>query len=325
MAGLHPLRFAPVYKNYLWGGRKFEEVLGRQLGPGKIYAESWEVADLEEGQSVVDEGPLRGTSLHELVAKRGDELLGRHHPQRRFPLLLKYLDASKRLSVQVHPDDQLAARMGLSDPGKTEAWVVLQADPGSTIWCGFNQPVDRGTLEAALRAGEVESLLHRFEPQAGQCLFLPAGTVHALGEGSLVAEIQQNSNSTFRLFDWNRVGPDGKPRQLHVEQALEATDYGQGRIEPAEPAPTDRTHVHRLVQCDKFVLDRWVLPSADSLGGDQRCHVVTVVRGSVIVQGDPAGKPLACGQTAVLPASVGPVELTPQKGFTAELLEAYLP
>jgi mannose-6-phosphate isomerase len=325
MTPLYPLRFRPVYRDYLWGGRKFGEILGRSLEPGVIYAESWEVADLDEGQSVVEKGPLGGVSLHQLVVQRGEELLGRHHPQSRFPLLLKYLDATMRLSVQVHPDDALAARMRLPGPGKSEAWVVLHADPGSTIWAGFSRPVDRRTLERAVRAGDVEPLLHRFEPDLGDCLFLPAGTIHALGEGLLVAEIQQNSNNTFRLFDWNRLGRDGKPRELHIEQALEAVDYGQGAVEPQRPRPTDRAHVEQLVRCDKFVLDRWELSSPQTAGGDQRCHILSVLRGSVTVEHDPSDRPLERGRTVLLPAAMGPVRLSPEAGAAAVLLDAYSP
>lgn len=325
MASLYPLRFNPVYKHYLWGGRKFEQVLGRQLEPGAIYAESWEVADLDQGQSVVQHGPLAGNWLHHLVLQRGEELLGRHHPQSRFPLLLKYLDAQKRLSVQVHPDDDLAARMKLPDPGKTEAWYVLQAEPDSQIWAGFNRRVDRATLERAIHNGVLERYLHRFKPVVGQCLFLPAGTVHALGEGLLVAEIQQNSNNTFRLFDWNRLDKDGKPRPLHIQQGLEAIDYQGGAVRPSEPQPTDRTHVQRLVECEKFILDRWEFHFPQKAGGDTRCHIITVLEGSLAVQGDPSGRPLTRGHTVLLPAATGPVELTPTDQQPAVLLDAYLP
>ncbi|MHC4399821.1 MAG: type I phosphomannose isomerase catalytic subunit [Planctomycetota bacterium] len=325
MTALYPLRLTPIYKDYLWGGTKLGRVLGRTLEPGKAYAESWEVADLEVGQSIVGEGPLAGVSLHELVVDRGKELLGRHRPQPRFPLLLKYLDANKRLSVQVHPNDALAARMGLSDPGKSEAWVVLQADSESRIWAGFNRPVDRETLREAVAGGKVERVLDRFHPEPGQCLLLPAGTVHALGEGVLVAEIQQNSDATFRLFDWNRVGPNGKPRALHVEEALEATDYRQRSVRPQRPRSTDRPHVERLVQSDKFILDRWRISSSQEAGGDDGCHILTVLEGAVTLAGDPCQRPLGLGQTVLIPASAGAISVTPHENAPATLLDAYLP
>jgi len=325
MSRLYPLRFVPIYQQYIWGGRRLETVLGRHLEQDGPYAESWEVSDHGHQQSIVETGPLAGAPLGRLVAERGEELLGRHHPQPRFPLLLKYLDADKPLSVQVHPDDHLAARMKLSDPGKTEAWCVLQAEPASEIWAGLSQPADRTTLARAIADGVLERYLHRFQPAVGDCVFLPAGTVHALGAGLLVAEIQQTSDNTFRLYDWNRLGSDGKPRPLHVDQGLEAIDYDQGPVGPERPQPTDRAHVERLVACEKFILDRWEFSSPQTAGGDGRCHIVTVLRGSIGVEGDPSGQRLRRGRTVLLPAAVGPVELTPSDGQPAVLLDAYLP
>lgn len=325
MHTLYPLRFVPIYKNYIWGGRRFHSALGRRLDPGVVYAESWEVSDHPHGQSLVRDGPLRGTPLSRLVTERGKELLGRHHPQSRFPLLLKYLDANRRLSVQVHPDDRLARQMGLTDSGKTEAWVVLEAEPGSAIWAGFNRLVDRESLAEAIRRGELEEQLNRIEPEVGDCLFLPAGSVHALGEGLLVAEIQQTSDSTFRLFDWNRLGSDGNPRPLHVEEALQAIDYRQTRLERQTLQSTGRDGVMRLVDCDQFILDRWTFNSPESAAGDDRCHILTVIQGSVTVQGDPSREPLERGQTILLPAQCGSVAISPPSDEETVLLDAYLP
>jgi len=322
---LYPLRLKPLYKQYVWGGHRLAGVLGRSLPPDEIFAESWDVCDHGPQQSLVEGGPLDSTPLGELVTARGKDLLGRHHPQRRFPLLLKYLDAEEPLSVQVHPDDRLAAAMKLSDPGKSEAWCVLQAEPGATIWAGFNQPVDRHTLETAIRDGVLERYLHRFQPQAGDCLFLPAGTVHALGAGLLVAEIQQSSDNTFRLYDWNRVGTDGRPRPLHIQEGLDAIDYAQGAVAATPPRRTELPCLERLVACDKFVLDRWTLAAPQSLGGDDRCHVLTVLAGAVRVEADRTDSPLGLGQTALLPASIGPTRLSPDEGGPAIVLDAYLP
>ena len=323
MTQLYPLRFVPVYKKYIWGGRRLETVLGRELGPEPTYAESWEIADHPHGQSVVENGPLAGTSLQELTATRSGELLGPHHTQTRFPLLLKYLDAKQRLSLQVHPDDDLAARLGLDDTGKTEAWLVVEADPGSVIWAGFNRSVDRRSVQAAVRDGNIERLLHRFEPSPGDCVFLPAGTVHALGEGILVAEIQQASDSTFRLFDWNRLDDDGNPRTLHVEQALHAIDYGQGPVGLVRPRPTERSWVERLVESDQFILDRLSIDSPQKSGNGGACHVITVVSGSVSVEGDVGAEPLGLGRTILLPACLGPVTLKPAENEPAVLIDGY--
>ena len=217
MQPLYPLQFTPIFRHYVWGGRKLGTLLGKQIGQGNDYAESWELVDRGDDQSRVADGPLVGTTLGDLRADRGQELFGRHHPQSRFPLLFKFLDCEKMLSVQVHPDDAQAAQLTPPDFGKTEAWVVLAAEPNSVIYAGLKRGFDRHALEREVHRGTCELCLHRLEPKPGDCLFLPAGAVHALGAGLVIAEIQQTSDATFRLFDWNRLGADGKPRPLHVE------------------------------------------------------------------------------------------------------------
>jgi mannose-6-phosphate isomerase len=215
------------------------------------------------------------------------------------------LDAHRDLSVQVHPNDQQAARQTPPDLGKTEAWVVLDALPGSRLYAGLKSGVDRESLARAVAQGDTQRCLHCIEPRPGDCIFVPAGTLHALGAGLLVAEIQQSSDTTFRLFDWNRVDTDGRRRALHVEQALETIDYQRGPVSPQTPQPTDLAHVQRLVDCDKFVLDRWHFdapaPLATSTGG---FHLLAVLAGAVHVSGDPSEQPLMTGQTLLVPASV---------------------
>lgn len=320
---LYPLRLVPVYKRYLWGGRRFETILRRRLPPGDDYAESWEVADHPAGQSVVAFGPLGGVTLGQLVRTRGKELLGCHHPRPRFPLLLKYLDAQQRLSVQVHPDDHAARQMHLEDPGKTEAWVVVHAQPGSKVYAGLSQPLEPEGLLRSLDAGRLEEVLHCVEPAAGDCFLLPAGTVHALGEGLLVAEIQTPSDLTFRLYDWGRVGPDGKPRALHTAQAVRSMRVPQGPVLAQQPRPLGGGR-ERLVQCEQFILDRLYVASG-TVGGDQRCHVITVLKGELRVERDPADTPLGLGDSLVLPASCGRLAISSPSSAPATLLDAFLP
>ncbi len=323
MPPLYPLRFRPLFRRYIWGGRRLQSVLAKPIGEGDDYAESWEVVDRGDDQSVVAFGPLAGSTLHDVLSARGAELLGRHYPLPRFPLLLKFLDAHKSLSVQVHPNDEQAARLDPPELGKTEAWVVLHADPGSLIYAGLKRGFDRHALEREVHRGTTELCLHRFEPKPGDCAFIPAGVVHALGAGLVIAEIQQASDTTFRLFDWNRVGADGKPRPLHVEQALNVIDFDRGPVSPVEPRETDRPGVTRLVECDKFVLDRWQFDAPQPIGGDDRFHIVAVIAGEATLAGDPADAPLALGHTALVPASVGPLTVTPTGPTT--LLDMYLP
>ena len=338
---LTPLRFQPLFKRYLWGGRRLGTVLGKPIEGGDDYAESWEVVDHGADQSVVAAGPLAGKTLGELVQSHAHELLGRHAPLPRFPLLFKFLDCSRPLSVQVHPNDEQAKKLDPPDLGKTEAWLILDAQPGSVIYAGLKRGFDRPALEREVLRGTTELCLHKIEPRVGDCIFIPAGTVHALGGGLLVAEIQQASDTTYRLYDWNRVGPDGKPRQLHVRESLEVIDYSAAPVSPQVPRPTERPYVERLVECDKFILDRWqfsasggrqppdeVVRMPESSGGfrpplaDDRFHIIAVLEGEVRLSGDPSRQPLRKGQTALIPACL--TESVEAESETV-LLDAYLP
>lgn len=179
----YPLRFQPVFKQTIWGGRRLGEQLGKAIGPETDYAESWEVVDHGDDQSVVVDGALAGKSLADLVRDHGEWLLGPDHHYDSFPLLLKYLDCNRVLSVQVHPDDIYGAKMETPDRGKTEAWYIVAADPGSLVYAGLQPGVDRAMLQEAITAGQAEQVLHSFHPQAGDVIYIPAGTVHALGAG----------------------------------------------------------------------------------------------------------------------------------------------
>jgi mannose-6-phosphate isomerase len=316
---LKPLRFRPIFKEYVWGGRRLGSVLGKPIGAADRYAESWEIVDHGTDQSIVADGPLAGTTLHELVAQHGAELFGRHHPQGQFPLLLKFLDAQLTLSVQVHPNDAQGALLSPPDLGKTEAWVVLAAEPGSKVYAGLQPGVDRARLERELAAGTCDACLHQIEPQVGDCIFLAAGTVHALGDGLLIAEIQQASNTTFRLFDWNRLDRDGQPRQLHIEESLGTIDFARGPVAPQQPQPTDRPHVERLVACDKFILDRWRFDVPQHCGADERCHIVAVLEGNVTMGDEHYRR----GESLLIPACCSDAIVTPQG--RAVLLDIYLP
>jgi mannose-6-phosphate isomerase len=328
----YPLRFQPIFRRYLWGGRRLASLLGKQLGAGEDYAESWEVVDHGQDQSVVLYGPTSGQTVQQLIATHGHELLGRHARHQAFPLLMKYLDACRTLSVQVHPNDQQAAQLDPPDLGKTEAWIVLAAEPGSKIFAGLKQGVTRGELRRQIDAGMCDHVLHQIEPEVGDCIFLPAGTVHAIGAGLVIAEIQQASDTTFRLYDWNRVDPHGNPRPLHIEQALATIDFSRGPINPQKPVPTGQKGCQRLVDCDKFVIDRCRLDNSLLIGGDNRFHLLTVLNGSILIDGDPSGLPLSRGQTALLPAAAAPcnVQSTDPGDSTeldslSEILDIYLP
>jgi mannose-6-phosphate isomerase len=323
---IHPLIFAPIYRRYIWGGRRFATTLGRDLPPGDDYAESWELVDRPESgdESLVAEGPLRGTSLNRLVREQGGELLGRHAPLPAFPLLFKFLDACRDLSIQVHPDDARAGQLVPPDRGKTEAWYVVDAEPGSRIYAGLADGVGRDGLAAAIRAGRCEDVLHWFTPRPGDCVFIPAGTVHAIGAGLLVAEIQQSSDVTYRLFDWNRTGPDGRPRPLHIEAGVEAvTRFGP--VGPVDPTATADPAVMRLVTSDYFLLDEVRPDGPWTVGGDDGCHLIAVLDGVFRTADSWSLPPLRSGQTLLLPAAIGRQTLRMAEGTSGRLLHVALP
>lgn len=323
MAELTLLRFQPILRNYLWGGRRLGTVLGKQLGDDEHYAESWEIVDHGEDQSIVVGGSFAGCKLHELVADHGQSLFGRHYPQARFPLLFKFLDAQRTLSVQVHPNDEQAAKLVPPDMGKTEAWLVVEAEPNSKIYAGLKPGIGRDALERALGNGECDSCLHEFEAKVGDCVFIPAGTVHALGSGLLIAEIQQASDTTYRLFDWNHIDRDGNRRPLHIEQALATIDYSRGAVTPQTARRTGRSNVERLVECEKFVLDRQQLISPTTIVNDDRFHILTMIDGSATIGADGSTQNLHRGETILMPACCNLVEIAPEgRGV---LIDMYLP
>jgi mannose-6-phosphate isomerase len=305
---LPPLIFAPLYRHYLWGGRRFESFLGRQLDQAGPYAESWELVDRGEDQSVVRAGPLAGQRLGDLLRRHPAELLGGSRQPTAFPLLFKFLDANKVLSVQVHPDDAAAARRTPPDRGKTEAWYVIDAEPGSRIYAGLREGVDQQALAEAIAAGRCAELLHGFEPAAGDCIFIPAGTVHAIGAGLVVAEIQQSSDVTFRLFDWNRVDADGQPRPLHLDDGLAAARF-TGPVSPVSKQPTADPAVSQLVDCDYFGFAE-VTPASTWQTTGECCEFLAVLAGEVCLPSQWSLPPLQRGDCLLLPAALDPQLLT---------------
>lgn len=319
---LYPLQFKPLLRQYIWGGRRLSSLLGKPLGEGDNYAESWEVVDHHDGQSVVQNGPLAGKTLGEIVREHGASLFGKHGQRDKFPLLFKFLDCNRNLSVQVHPDDARAALLTPPDLGKTEAWVILAAEPGSMLFAGLKRGFDRHALAREIARGTTELCLHKLEPHVGDCVFIPAGTVHALGEGLVVAEIQQASNTTYRLFDWNRVDKDGQPRPLHVEAGLEAIDYDRGPVYPQTPLPVSE-QVERLVECDKFVLERWQPAGSMALSDDDRFHLLAVLAGEVQLEHPALSGSLHGGDTVLVPACCSDLRLNGDAQAT--LLHVFLP
>jgi len=295
-----PIRFEPIFRSYIWGGDRLATHLGKKPPGSGIWAESWEIVDHREGESIVADGAFAAWTLRQLIESFPNEIIGRDAPNERFPLLLKYLDCQRVLSVQVHPDDEYGAKMPQPDRGKTEAWYVIDAEPEAKLFAGLKAGVDRNALMEAIENGETESCLHVLSPKAGDCIFIPAGTVHALGEGLMVAEIQQASDCTFRLFDWGRVDKDGQPRQLHIDQAMEVIDFQQGPVEFVSRDDPQSNGPRTLVDCDKFKLQEYAVEGCFSLP-DNQLSIITVPKGNSILAAGSNRFTLGHGQTMLVP------------------------
>jgi mannose-6-phosphate isomerase len=324
---LYPLRFEPIYQYRLWGGRRLADFLTPPLpGEGPI-GEAWVLSDRADHPSCVADGPLKGRTIAQLMAQAPEELMGEFASRfPRFPLLLKFLDASAMLSVQVHPADWQTALLPEGESGKTEAWVVLEAGPKSRIYAGLKPGATEERLLQALVNRTLADELASFTPCAGDAVFLRAGTVHSLGGGIVVFEVQENSDVTFRLDDWNRVdATTGKARPLQIEQALACIDFTQGQVGPVTPR-VERTKPmlrERIFQCEHFELRRFRGESPFSVGAAGAPTVLAGIEGAGQIEREGAIFPLGKGEVMLLPAVLGACVYQPLG--TSCLLEIELP
>lgn len=301
---LYPLTFKPLFKERIWGGRRLEQLYGKSLPPNVPIGESWEISDRPGDVSVIINGPWAGRDLRWLMETHGQAVLGAtSSPGQRFPLLIKILDCREKLSLQVHPPASRAR--ALAGEPKTEMWYVAHAEPGAELYVGLKRGTSRPEFEARLRDGTVDACFHRVQVRAGDAMFLPSGRVHALGAGLVIFEIQQNSDTTFRVFDWNRVGLDGKPRELHVAQSLQCIDFGD--FEPGLVKPEDEGRKgRRLVSSELFSVYLVEASGSETVELEPGCmQILAVVAGQVRVHGGGQSLVLAPGQFCLLPAGAG--------------------
>ena len=294
---LYPLKFEGLFKERLWGGQKLRSVFGKDIPPFVKIGESWELVDLPGDKSVVANGELAGKTLAEVAAEYPEEVMGDEDFSGQFPLMIKFLDAEDRLSVQVHPDAATCERMGKGRP-KTECWYVLSAGADSVLYKGLKRGVTREEFAAAIEAGTAAELLAAIPVKAGECHLLPAGTAHAIGAGLLIAEIQIPSDTTYRVFDWNRVDDAGNARELHIAEALESIHFDVC----GDDLPV--TKMGRLADCDYFVIDKGHQVKDCELllaGVDMKVVVVLTGFGTIETAGGP-GVDFKAGDTLLIPA-----------------------
>ncbi len=325
MSQLYPLKFSPILKERIWGGRKLVDLFAKKAN-SEMIGESWELCGLPDNESIVSNGHLAENNLAELIEVYmgdlvGDEIFDKYGEE--FPLLFKLIDAQDNLSIQVHPNDDLAAERNIG-LGKSEMWYVLHAEPNASLILGFNEPCSSEIYQDALEVGNVETLLKKVEVHAGDCFFIPAGLVHAIGKGLLIAEIQQSSDTTYRIYDYNRVDASGNHRELHVEEALESINFDKYHESDRKNRKVLNQSME-LVNCEYFTTNKisFDRPMRLDYSEIDTFKVYMCVDGDVIIE--TAGNEqvvLSKGETCLIPANIVDVLLHPKSEAT--ILEVYL-
>jgi mannose-6-phosphate isomerase len=309
---LYPLTFHPIFKERIWGGRELEKLYGKKLPADKLIGESWEISDRPGDESIITNGKIAGKSLRWLMENHARELLGDAKPasENRFPLLIKILDAREKLSLQVHPPAGKAAE--LKGEPKTEMWFITAAAPDASLYVGLKNGVTRAEFEKKISDGSVADCFHRVPVHAGDTMFLPSGRVHAIGAGLVIFEIQQNSDTTYRVFDWNRTGLDGKPRELHIAQSLASIDFND--FEPkmvSEKFSDDGKIKSRPLVRDKLFSVQNLEMKMGTVAKlkEQKLQIIAAVSGQIEIKGGSEVVSLSAGQFCLIPASLERTEI----------------
>ena len=317
---MHFITFEPIYQERVWGGQRIGRFPARALPAGRTIGESWEIVDRCEVQSLVASGPMAGMALRDLLSRCGDDVMGHNYrPECRFPILVKWLDCHRRLSLQVHPPKEVAASLG--GESKTENWYVADALPGASVLVGTKPGIARGDFEKQLAEGEVETHIVEMPVRKGDSIFVPSGQVHAIGEGILILEIQENSDTTYRVYDWARVGLDGKRRPLHISESLQSMDFGADAMPLMHTGKGDAV----LVDCPEFRLCKLTRePTAQPVtfaAGDQP-RLFHVISGSF--RENESGKCLEAGANALLPIAGSYSFAAEEEGSEALVTENFI-
>ncbi len=309
-----PIFFEPIAMERVWGGRRLER-FGKKLPPGVPIGELWELVDREDAQSVVVSGEFAGKTLNDLWLHDRERVFGRPyvaHPAPRFPVLVKLLDASDKLSVQVHPPAHMASELG-GEP-KTEVWYFLECTEDASIYAGLKNGVTRGDFQKLLQTGGVESALHEIAVCSGESIFIPSGRLHAIGAGNVIIEIQQNSDTTYRVFDWNRAGLDGKPRALHISESMTSIDFHD--FEPPVKTAADPL----VADCEYFHVEKTSLQSRRDLRPEGAFALAVSIDRPVLC----GGRKFNPAEFFLIPAAADGLEVAPVEA-SASLLVCTLP
>jgi len=324
---LYPLQIVPQFQYRLWGGRKLAEILNNSLPADGPFGEAWILSDRDDFMSCIASGPLKGKTIGQLIKDYPGQLLGSQSGMyKRFPLLLKFLDAHDMLSVQVHPSDAHKDLLPEGERGKTEAWVVIDAEKNSRIYAGLKPGTTADNLRSAVIDGSISSYLPYFTPKPGDGVLIPAGTVHTLGGGVVVFEVQQNSDVTFRLYDWDHIDPKtGSPRPLQIDNAIKSIDFSQGTIIPVVPVEEESGSVLReqLFNCEFFRLWRITADSVFFAGINGKLRILVCISGEGEIESGETNYIISKGNVVLMPAEIGKCSFLPRGNIT--LLEIALP
>lgn len=324
MSRLYPIKFKTIFKEKIWGGQKIKTVLGKDIGSLANCGETWEISGVEGNESIVAEGLLKGRSLSEIIHLFKGELVGDHvYKQfgKEFPLLIKFIDANDDLSIQVHPNDELAKKRH-NTFGKSEMWYVFQADVGSKLIDGFKGPISKEEYLLAFKKGKVLDVLNQVEVNEGDAFYLPAGRVHTIGKGVCIAEIQQTSDITYRIYDFDRKDQDGNKRELHVDESLDAIDYSyqeEVKIDYEEKI----NHPSQLVSCDYFETNKLVLTEGITRDYQHTSFTIYICfDGESVINTELGAITLTKGEVVLIPAVIKKISITPST--SCSLLETYI-
>jgi len=325
MTKLYPLKFETIFKDKIWGGNKIKSILKKDYSPLSNCGETWEISGVKGNDSVVKEGALKGKLLSDLLKENKENLVGKKVYERfgnEFPLLIKFIDANDDLSIQVHPNDELAKKRHNSF-GKTEMWYIIQADPGSTLISGFKKKIDEAVYLKHLNEGTLDEILNKEQVNPDDVFFLPAGRVHTIGKGLLLAEIQQTSDVTYRIYDFDRVDDKGNKRELHTEEALGALDYNvypdyKSQYQDQKNKPVN------LVTCPYFTTNKLLFdkPTTRDLAGIDSFVIYICLEGEITLKSEGQSFPLVKGDVILIPAVINQIEFQSTSGY--KLLESYI-
>ena len=325
MTELYPIKFEPILKDKIWGGNSLSKHYGKKADPSRLIGESWEISAVQGNLSVISNGFLAGNNIQEIIEVYMSDITGEAVFEEygiEFPLLIKLIEAKQDLSIQVHPDDKLAKKRHKAY-GKTEMWYILEAEPGAKIYTGFKRPVSREVYNDALLSGKLPEILNTEIAEPGDAFFTPAGRIHAIGAGTLLAEIQQTSDVTYRIFDWNRTDDEGNPRELHTDFALDAIDYkASGKAKISKVLSPDKTE--NLISCPYFHTN--ILQFTSFIRKDfnliDSFVIYICISGEFLIHWDQGVEIVTKGETVMIPAMMTDIVLEPKT--EARVLEVFI-